>query len=304
MSETALAKTGDPIMNLLAQYKQAVASVLPSHLTPERMLRLAHKATVNIPKLRECTPISLINSVIEISMLGLDIGRTAHILPYKGEATVIIDYKGQIELAHRSNKVSSISLKPVYANDYFKAVEGTSRSISHEPAMKERGELIAAYAIVFYNGNGYDFEVVTQEDIDPVKKKAPGAKSDKSPWNKPEDEWTMWCKTAMHRLAKRVPQSPELQRAAMLEDLVQAGLKQNISHIQMTETDPREFEKPKPVDTDKVKVDLDKKLSDLKAEGQTSKTIDCPDTDKPRPASDCENCKKRVGCPAHDEIPL
>ena len=225
----------DPIYELLSTYKSAIKNVLPKHLTPERILRVAYTAIHRTPKLRECTHESIINAVLEISMLGLDIGRTAHIVPFGKEATFICDYKGFIDLAHRSDRIEAFTFKPVYEQDDFEYMEGTSRYIKHKPYRGiDRGELVAAYSIVFFKHGGYDFDVVEAPDIAATKRFSPGAKRSDSPWNKKDLEWTMWCKTAVRRLAKRVPQSPELQRAAYLEELAEAGLKQDIHHVSKT----------------------------------------------------------------------
>ena len=221
----------DPVYDMLTKYQQAIKSVLPSHLKPERMLRVAHTMIYRVPKLKECTPVSLINAVIDISMKGLEIGSTAHIIPFKREATVIYDYKGLIELAHRSGQINSFPFKAVYQNDFFDVMEGTDRWIKHQPAKSDRGSLIAAYAVANFKHGGFDFEVVYPVDIEAIKKRAPGANYSDSPWNQLDLEWTMWCKTAVRRLAKRIPQSPELQSAVQLEDRVEAGLSQDIGHI-------------------------------------------------------------------------
>ena len=304
----------DPIYSLLVKYQSAIASVLPKHLTPERMVGIAHKMIHRTPKLKECTALSLINAVIEISILGLEVGRTAHIIPFKNEATVIVDYKGFIELAHRSNQVASFPFKPVYEHDIFEYEEGTSRYIKHKPAREKRGELVAAYAIVNYKTGGFDFEVVLPEDIEATRKKAPGAKKMDSPWNKPDEVWTMWCKTAVRRLAKRIPQCPELQKAAYLEEIVEAGLKQNISHVTNGFIDA-DFKAMEKTEQEPVKKeDVTKKLDALKKQGQVTPEpekvdpgpaqeatgpIICPD-DKQEAAADYCNtiCNKRNGCPA------
>lgn len=305
MAEHAVVqKKEDPIYSMLASYKPAIASVLPKHLSPERMLRIAYTAISRVPKLRDCSSISLLNAVIEISILGLEVGRTAHIIPFKSEAVVIVDYKGMIELAHRSSKVESTVLKAVYTNDTFDYEEGTSRFIKHKPTREKRGELIAAYAIVNFKGGAYDFEVVLPEDIAIVKKRAPGAKKQDSPWNT-EDEPAMWSKTAMRRLAKRIPQCPELQKAAYLEELVEAGLKQNLTHItgNAIEVDFKSVEKAKvePI----RKEEVSDKINKLKEDGQIQPTaVKCPNKVMGDPTTDpkeCRECKSRDGCPAWDE---
>lgn len=307
MAESKEVVKQDPIFEMLARYKPAITSVLPKHLTPERMLRIAHTVIYKVPKLRDCTPLSLVNGVLEIAMLGLDIGRTAHLIPYGKEATVIIDYKGFIELAHRSSQISSFSFKPVYENDLFDYEEGTGRYIKHKPTNKERGKLIAAYAIVNFRNGGFDFEVVLPPDIEATKKKAPGAKRSDSPWNKVDEEWTMWCKTAVRRLAKRIPQSPELQKAAYLEELVEAGLKQSIDHVteDIIDADFKTVKQPdNVVDTEKVKEDVDKKLSGLKANKQTEPEekqygIECFKTENKVAVMVCSECTDKPRCESY-----
>lgn len=301
--QKALVMNEDPIYQMLAKYQKAITSVLPKHLTPERMIRIAYTMIHRTPKLRECTPVSLINAVIEISILGLEVGRTAHIIPFKQEATVIVDYKGFIELAHRSNQVASFPFKPVYENDIFEYEEGTTRYIKHKPAREKRGDLIAAYAIANFKHGGFDFEVVLPEDIDATRKQAPGAKSKDSPWNDPDQEWTMWCKTAVRRLAKRIPQCPELQKAAYLEEMVEAGLKQNISHITngIIDVDFKGLSQPKaePIQKEEISNKIDK----LKVDGQIQpQIVDCPNKAiNPKTASEeCDKCQSREGCPAWD----
>lgn len=218
----------NPLATMLAKYKKAVQSVLPKHLTPERILRIAHMAISRNPKLMGCTQQSLINGIIQGSVLGLEVGTGCHLVPFfnkrlgQDEAVFIPDYKGLIDLAHRSNRIQSFPFKPVYVRDEFSYSEGTDRHITHKPCRElDRGDLEAAYAIVFYKHGGYDFEVVERADAMAAKAASRGSKKKDSPWNT-DAEWTMWCKTAVKRLIKRVPQSPELQFASQTEDVFDA----------------------------------------------------------------------------------
>ena len=247
---TVPARRKDPIYDLLAGHKTAIQNVLPKHLTAEKILRVAYTAIQRNPKLRRCSQASIINSILELSMLGLSLGRTGHIIPYGNEAVFVPDYKGYIDLAYRSDRIESFPFKAVYEKDVFEYAEGTTRYIKHVPTGESnRGPLVAAYAICFFKGSGFDFEVVTRPDIEGVKRQSPAARSTDSPWNKRDQEWTMWCKTAVRRLAKRIPQSEELQRAAYHEEMAEAGLTQDICYfeppIDIEKTQAHDAQKPK-----------------------------------------------------------
>jgi recombination protein RecT len=223
----------DAIMTMLSNNWPTIKNVIPRHLTPERMARIAYTAISTSPALASCHPMSLANAVIEASMLGLEIGGPlgmAHLLPFGGKATLVIGYKGFMDLAYRSGIVSNFSAQPVYENDFFEYAYGLHPKLEHRPAEGDRGKLRYAYAVAHYKGGGYDFEVVTPADIVATKKRSSGAKKNDSPWNQADLEWTMWVKTAIRRLAKRIPQSPDIQRAAALDETADVG-KQELHHI-------------------------------------------------------------------------
>ncbi len=238
-----LQKQNRTIIDLLSANRQAIESVLPKHLTPERMMRIAYVAISKNPKLGQCKPISLANAIIEASMMGLEIGGPlayAHLLPFKGEATLIIGYQGYIDLAHRSGKIETFMFQPVYENDEFSYCYGLNPDLIHIPAETNRGELKYAYAVVKYINGGFDFEVVTKSIAMKAKAKSPAKNSKSSPWNQKDLEYTMWCKTAVRKLSKRLPKSPEdrgnLQRAAVIEERVEAGLDSLLDHVPLPDT--------------------------------------------------------------------
>jgi recombinational DNA repair protein RecT len=107
--------------------------------------------------------------------------------------------------------------------------------------------LRAAYAVVQYKNGGVDFEVVNRTGA--MRAKAASAAKNKadSPWNQPENEWTMWVKTAVHQLSKRIPLSPELQRANDLEEMAEQRGNQDLSHVMDIEFE----EMPKEIGNDK-----------------------------------------------------
>jgi recombination protein RecT len=245
-----LTKTEDMgIKKMLAANIKAIKTVLPKHMTPERMMRIAYTAISRNPGLARCTPISLLNAVIEASMLGLEVNsplEQAVMVPFWNgrnktfEAQLIPEYKGKIELAYRSGMVSSFQAHPVFSEDTFHYNYGLHPDLVHVPGKKQdRGKLIAGYAVVNYINGGYDFEVVEEPQAMAAKARSESAQRDEknktthSAWNT-EDEPAMWVKTAVHQLFKRVPKSPEyiqIARAQELSAKADAGEPQDFDYL-------------------------------------------------------------------------
>jgi len=97
----------------------------------------------------------------------------------------------------RTGEYTSISANPVYENDEFDYCLGDDEYIRHKPAMSNRGQVIAAYAIVKTKNGEFMRAVLTREDIDYIRSKSKGKDSDF--WN----EWydRMAVKSALRRLA-------------------------------------------------------------------------------------------------------
>ncbi len=129
MTTTAVSKTGGKTIKGLLEgpdFKAAIAKSLPTHLKPDRFIRVAVTALTRVPKLAECDKASFFNAMLSLSQTGLEPdGRNAHLIPFwnsrrqVNEVQLIIDYKGLVELAMRSGQVASIHADKVCENDIF-----------------------------------------------------------------------------------------------------------------------------------------------------------------------------------------
>jgi len=142
-------------------FKQEVARVLPKHCTPERMVRTGLTALMKTPKLATCTPESFLNCMLQLSQWGLEPdGRHAHLIPYGDQCTLILDYKGIVDLVLRSGSVRTIHADVVHEGDLFDYSLGEVRA--HTPhflrtdAAKpdKAGKIIAVYCHVVFNDGG------------------------------------------------------------------------------------------------------------------------------------------------------
>lgn len=204
---TAVAKNSN-IRDTLRQMKDQFALALPSVCTPERFVRVALTTVNKNPALERCTPTSILGCFMDLASLGLEPdGRRAHIIPYGDKATLIIDYKGLIELAKRNGDVLLWRPVAVKANDKFKWTNG---QIEHEiDWLEDRGPLKAVYSHVKTKDGTDDYEVMTLAECEAIRKRSRAGGS--GPWV--TDFEAMCLKTVMRRHSKRLVLSPEFRDA-------------------------------------------------------------------------------------------
>jgi recombination protein RecT len=223
--------------DLLERMKPRLEAILPKHLTAERMVALASLAATKTPKLRECQPLSLFNAIMNASRLGLEIGQYAHLVPFRNnklnitECVMIPDYRGLISLAVRSEKVVHIDARVVYDGDAFAYVLGSSPRIDHAPKIgTPRGDehVIGFYAVAHLaTGMTVFDEPMTKAEVDAVRGRS-RAKDD-GPWV--TDYQAMGKKTVVKRLAKFLPQTPEMAAAVELDNRAETGEVGTVSDI-------------------------------------------------------------------------
>lgn len=217
--------------------KATLAAVLPKHVSPDRMLKIALGALRTTPKLMECTVESLMGAVVQCSQLGLEpntpLGH-AYLIPFekkkksgnqwvtdKVETQIVIGYKGLIDLARRSGQVVSIAAHAVHTHDHFDYAYGLDEKLEHKPAMSSRGPVIAFYAVAKLVGGGHAFEVMSAEQVNEIRDASQNYKfardKEKTVWGQHYEE--MGRKTVLRRLFKYLPVSIELATAAAIDDV-------------------------------------------------------------------------------------
>lgn len=196
--------------------KKQFAMVLPRHLTPERFVRIAITALTKTPALAKCTPASLASCLIDLSQLGLEPdGRKAHLIPYGDKCTLIVDYKGLVDLVRRSGEVSYIHADVICEKDKFDVNYGTDAKLVHNPSLKERGKIKGAYSFVRFKDGAEDFTVMSIDEIEAIRKRSKAGNS--GPWVTDFNE--MAKKTVFRRHSKWLPISSEKFQEALEKDM-------------------------------------------------------------------------------------
>lgn len=101
----------DPLdlAKFLEKAKSKIALALPKHLNPDRMLRLALTSFSTTPKLRECSGMSILSSIVVASQLGLEPGVAGqgYLIPYKSTCTFVPGWQGLVGLLNNSGRATA-----------------------------------------------------------------------------------------------------------------------------------------------------------------------------------------------------
>ncbi len=230
---------------MLDKFKGEIARALPKHINPDRMTRIALTAFRMNPRLAECDPRSVFAAIVQSSQLGLEVGLMgeAHLVPFKNECQLIPGYTGLIKLARQSGFVQDIYAHEVRKNDTFNLNLGMDRSLEHRPMTgmcgfpatdEERGPIAGFYAVAVFKDGSRTFVAMGVAEVERIRDNSRGYQAAKR--SKKESVWdsdfvAMGLKTAIRRLCKFLPKSPELATALSLDSVLEQGKDQHLNLI-------------------------------------------------------------------------
>ena len=158
------------------------------------------------PKLQNCQPITIVNSVKEAVRCGLEIGGPlglAFLIPYKNECSLQISAQGEMELVRRSGQLAA-SATPraaiVYENDNFDmSVEPPKHTF--DKIKKNRGAMVGVWAKIQMKDGAWIWEYMSKEEVDKCRARA----KTQNVWESDYEE--MAKKTVIKRMTKWMPKS-------------------------------------------------------------------------------------------------
>jgi recombination protein RecT len=231
------------VRNLLIQAGPSISAVIPKHMTPERLIKIATTAVSKNPKLLECDQMSFLRAIMISAELGLEPDtplQEAHLIPFKNnkrknaqgfmgvmEVQFITGYRGLIDLIMRSGKVASIEARVVYENDKFEISLGLNPILVHVPELdKPRGKFRLVYGVArFKDATSLPYvDFMPKEDVDYIKAKSKAAND--GPWVTDYDQ--MAKKTMIRRMSNYLPKSVELRRAIEVDTQADLGKTQTL----------------------------------------------------------------------------
>ncbi len=224
------------LQDLLKRMQGEIQKALPKHMDADRFARIAFTEVRRNPKLLECSQRSFLGALMMAAQVGLEPGPLGFcdIIPYEnnktGELTAQfqIRAKGFVNLMYRSGEVTSVSSNVVYEKDEFEFEYGINEKLRHVPKFDgDRGRRICVYAIAHFKDGGHMYVVLPPETVQKIRRKS--RTPNYGPWVDWEDE--MWVKTALKRLSKYAPLSPELMRKLELDETTKTEIKEDMSEV-------------------------------------------------------------------------
>jgi recombination protein RecT len=205
----------------------------------DRLIKQAALACFRNPRLLQCEPGTIVNSVLQIAELGLDFTPArghAYIVPFKNNdemvATPMVGYRGLIALAGRDAGIN-VAAFVVYEHDEFWYQLGTDPKIHHVPPKTDadRGLIVAAYAVATFPDGRKQFDVMDRNELQAIRARSPSVRAKQfSPWD--SDLAEMCKKTPVRRLSKYLPDcGDKFYSALQMDDDAEAVVAESAAAI-------------------------------------------------------------------------
>lgn len=238
---TEIAKT-EPTPAQIAIRQREYADFIATQVATESQTKISKEDWASlflgsfrkVPALYDCNRASVIASLNTCAQLNLRPGTSlghAYLIPFAGECTLIIGYKGFLELAHRTGKIRQVFAEVVFHNEVTPdllqsgsdgmRIVHTPRldRVTIEPDAKKAADSIAgAYAVCRTTEGGTFARWISVGDIEARRKRGASGKGKRTPWD--TDYLAMARKTAVRALfgSGEAPMSEEMGRALEFED--------------------------------------------------------------------------------------
>ena len=236
---TITTKKAHPLAEQMEHLLPKIADLLPQDIPFEQFRAALYLELSGRPQLGSCVPESLRDAVIYAASYGLLPGRDCHFLPFKQKkyfgklgATPVPNYFGLIRAMERTGKIRKAFAHPVHEGDEWSFDMFADRPV-HRPAVtlnKKPGKELFYYGAVMFLDGSCAFEVMTLEDLEAIRKRAPA--HDSGPWQ--SDPVMMRRKSCIKRVEKYVKLTPKQHQLFQedaereLEDIPAERHRQNI----------------------------------------------------------------------------
>ena len=142
----SVAIQGDALQGLIAKST-------PDAQTAARLTGSLISAVAETPKLRDCTPASIVAAALRGEGMGLMLGQGYYIVPYGDTAKAMISYKGLIQMAIAGGDVADMDCVEIREGEYIGRDNRTKRpkfdfSVYESDEEAEKHKIVGYYAYI------------------------------------------------------------------------------------------------------------------------------------------------------------
>jgi phage RecT family recombinase len=228
------ASDGQALADRLKKSQNTLQSLLGSKEMAIRAWRVAYVLVRRNPELQKCSVESVVDGMLQSAQLDLELGTEAYLVPFKGTAVFIPDWKGLVRLAIRAGAITSGHAALVYEGDEYRYRRtGVSVEFYHErsqmgtnvaPDTVEAHRTAGCRGTYFIGYTPSGPPIVAEASVDEIEYvRTTYSKEPKGLlWGK---RWSVGAyKTVTKQGLKLVAQSPDLQKAIELDNRFETGI--------------------------------------------------------------------------------
>ena len=203
------------VQGTLAKMGDQFRMSLPAHIKAEKFIRAAQTAIQNNPDLLILSRPTLYNSLMKCAQDGLlPDGREAVITKKGGDAVYMPMIGGILKLIRNSGELLTVDAEVVHEKDEYDAwTDERGPHFKFKRAKGDRGPVVSTFAYAITKDGGVYFEDVSNEEMAAIQKSA----STQFVWNGGFRE-EMMKKSALRRMAKRMPKSTDIEEVFKNDD--------------------------------------------------------------------------------------
>lgn len=194
----------------------------------QRECNFAAQAMLANPYLIDCAkayPDHFVNALKNVVLTGMTLNPTlklAYLVPFKGKVELQTSYMGKKSFGINTGLVLDIEAYLVYKGDAFEIEQGSNAHITHKPnpwGNKKKEDILGGYYFIKYPNGTTQFDTMTIEEIDGIRKRSPSVgKGKSSPW---DTDYTEMCKkTLINRGYKQIPKQGMSERAQKALEII------------------------------------------------------------------------------------
>jgi len=219
------------LTDLVERMRPEFAKVLPAHLPTDAFLRLTLTELRTNRLLLQCSPESLLGSLMTAARLGLEPGGPLgqmYLIPRrlkdKGWTVVpMIGYAGLRDLAYRSGVVQDVSVQVIRSGDRYEEGANESRGLwfewspirsPFETDDEVERPIVGVFGVARLTTGGTIFRRLTLREV--LERKDRGSAGDSGPWS--TDFEAMVRKTGLRALASLLPKSAGLMLVEQVDE--------------------------------------------------------------------------------------